>query len=394
MDWKIGWEKMKILIFNTLYYPNQIGGAEKSVQFIAEGLLSFGHEPVVVCTSDKDYIDVVNGVKVYYVNTNNIYWAYNAKEEKSYKKPLWHLIDSYNIFAKNKLEKIIKDEKPDVVHTNNLAGFSDIVWKITKKYDIRLVHTLRDYYQLCPKSTMFKDGANCITQCSDCKIYAMPRKEMSKYVDAVVGISQFILDTHMAFDYFVNARKEVIYNSVPLVANNVKNSEKKSISLGYVGSLSPSKGIEFLLEKYQKLNLPNTELLIFGKGIKKEYEQDLKAKYEQENIIFKGFMKAEQIYSQIDILIVPSLWNEPFGRIVSEANSYGIPVLVSNMGGLPELVINSKNGYIFDPDIDGDFEEKLALVLEMYKNNKFEFDLNAFGFDEIIGKYLRLYIDA
>lgn len=81
-------------------------------------------------------------------------------------------------------------------------------------------------------------------------------------------------------------------------------------------------------------------------------------------------------------------------RTLIESMSYHTLVLATNRGGTPEMITNGKNGYIFDPDIDGDFEEKLALVLEMYKNNKFEFDLNAFGFDEIIGKYLRLYIDA
>lgn len=386
---------MKILIFNTLYYPNQIGGAEKSVQFIAEGLLSFGHEPVVVCTSDKDYIDVVNGVKVYYVNTNNIYWAYNAKEEKSYKKPLWHLIDSYNIFAKDKIEKIIKDEKPDVVHTNNLAGFSDIVWKITKKYDIRLVHTLRDYYQLCPKSTMFKDGANCITQCIDCKIYAMPRKEMSKYVDAVVGVSQFIVDKHIALGYFKNAKIKInIFNPVSTPENTNKTSSP-NIRLGLVGMLSKSKGSEFILEKFSKIIDKKIELFLYGKGATKQYEKELQDNYlNNKNIKFQGFKAVEEIYNNIDILIISSLWHEPFPRTLIESMSYHTLVLATNRGGTPEMITNGKNGYIFDPDIDGDFEEKLALVLEMYKNNKFEFDLNAFGFDEIIGKYLRLYIDA
>ena len=79
---------MKILIFNTLYYPNQLGGAEKSVQLLAEGLVQSNYDVVVVCTSNRNYKDYINGVKVYYVKTNNLYWAYNAKEEKSYKKPL------------------------------------------------------------------------------------------------------------------------------------------------------------------------------------------------------------------------------------------------------------------------------------------------------------------
>jgi glycosyltransferase involved in cell wall biosynthesis len=384
---------MKILIFNTLYYPNQLGGAEKSVQLLAEGLLVLGQESVVVCTSNKDYVDTINGVKVYYVNTNNIYWAYNAKEEKSYKKPLWHLIDSYNMFAKNKIENIIKNENPDVVHTNNLAGFSDIVWKIAKKQNIKIVHTLRDYYQLCPRSTMFKNNKNCENQCFSCKIYSIPKKEASNYVDVVVGISKFILDRHIKYDYFKNAQQEIIYNPIKFV-NNIKKEKKEKdniISLGYVGSLFPSKGIEFLLEKYSKLDLTNTRLLVFGKGINKKYENNLKAKYNQNNIIFKGFMKPKEIYPQIDILIVPSLWNEPFGRIVPEANSYGIPVLVSNRGGLPELVKEGKNGYVFDPDIEEDFEKQLELILKMYKTNSFKFDVSSFEIKNLINRYLELY---
>ena len=121
---------MKILIFNTLYSPNQIGGAEKSVQLLAEELLLAKHEPIVVCTSNKDYISYINGVKVYYVKTNNLYWNYHAKEKNKYIKPLWHIIDSYNILVSRKVSAIFKTENPDIVHTNNLAGFSDIVWKI------------------------------------------------------------------------------------------------------------------------------------------------------------------------------------------------------------------------------------------------------------------------
>jgi len=383
---------MKILIFNTLYYPNQIGGAEKSAQLLSEGLLSFGHEPVVVCTSDKDYVDYVNGVKVYYIDTNNIYWSYNAKEEKSYKKPLWHFIDSYNIFAKNKIEKIIKYEKPDVVHTNNLAGFSDIVWKIAKKYDIRVVHTLRDYYQLCPRSTMFKDGVNCATQCSVCKVYATPRKILSKYVDAVVGVSQFILNKHISFGYFKNAKTKInIFNPVPTPKNTNKTTSS-TIRLGLVGMLSKYKGTEFVLEKFSKMTTTNIELHLYGKGVTKQYEIELKDKYlKNKNIKFQGFKPVEEIYNNIDILIISSLWHEPFPRTLIESMSYKTLVLATNRGGTPEMITNGKNGYIFDPDIDGDFEEKLELVLQMYKNGKFEFDLSAFSFNHIVGKYIRMY---
>jgi len=384
---------MKILIFNTLYYPNQLGGAEKSVQLLAEGLVKKGEEVVVVTTSNKEYIDYVNGVKVYYLKINNLYWPYISKEQNKIKKPLWHLIDSYNIFNPNKIDQIIKKENPDVIHTNNLAGFSVIVWKIAKKYNKKIVHTLRDYYLLCPKSTMYKNDKNCKNQCLDCKLLSIPKKNYSKYVDVVVGISEFILNRHKEFGYFPNAKIEtVIYNSVEVPKVNIKKENKKEIILGFVGRIEKAKGIEFLLEKFSRLKLENVKLFIYGRGLTKEYESEIKQKYESSQILFKGFKKPEEIYNEIDILIVPSLWNEPFGRIVPEANSYGVPVLVSNRGGLPELVEEGKNGYMFDPDKEGDFEEKLKKIIEMKKNSSCNFDnKEKFSLENIINKFMGIY---
>jgi len=51
--------------------------------------------------------------------------------------------------------KILDKEKPDVVHTNNITGFSIAIWHEVHKRNFRLVHTLRDYYLLCPKNSMF-----------------------------------------------------------------------------------------------------------------------------------------------------------------------------------------------------------------------------------------------
>ncbi len=382
---------MKVLIFNTLYYPNQIGGAEKSVQLLAEGLLKAGIEVIVVSTSNKDYVDHVNGVKVYYVKTTNLYWVYGAKEEKSYKKPLWHFIDSYNPFH-TKIEAIFDEEAPDIVHTNNLAGFSVSVWKIAKVKDIKIVHTLRDHYLLCPKSTMFKNNSNCESQCFACKIYSIPKKEMSKYVDEIVGISQFILNRHLEAGYFKNANKSVIFNSIH-IPDSFKKEKKNYIVFGYVGALAQGKGIELLLENMNTLNIDNTKLHIYGKGITKSYEAALKQKYNNDKIIFKGFHKTEDIYKNIDILIVPSLWNEAFGRIVPEANSYKVPVLVSNRGGLPELVKNGETGFIFDPDSPTGLKEGMEKILMNYskmKNNCLKHAEN-FSNDNHIMHYTKIY---
>lgn len=377
-------------MFNTLYYPNQIGGAEKSVQLLAEGFKAFGHEPVIVCTSNRNYIDYINDVKVYYIKTRNFYWSVDAKKQSAFIKPFWHLIDSYNPFNKN-IGEIMDRETPDIIHTNNLAGFSVSVWRLANRRSITIAHTLRDYYLLCPKSGMFANNKNCRSQCLTCKFYSVPRKLLSSHVKAIIGISNFILNKHLRFGYFKNAfAKHVVFNPVPLPTNVRKKSNNQLVKLGFVGTLAKSKGIEFLLERFSKLSYPK-KLLIFGRGISTEYEAMLRDKYKDSSIEFRGFQKPEAIYQEIDILVVPSLWNEPFGRIVPEANSYGIPVLVTNTGGLPELVKNTSNGFVYDPNTVGDFEEKLNSILEMYKNNLFDFDISNFTIDNVINKYLTIF---
>ena len=93
----------KILIINSLYHPNDVGGAERSVRLLAEGLKKNGFRPVIVSTAETDSIDHVNGIKVYYLRISNLYWMRTARQQPSYKKPFWHLLDSYNPFAASRL---------------------------------------------------------------------------------------------------------------------------------------------------------------------------------------------------------------------------------------------------------------------------------------------------
>ena len=179
----------KILIINSLYHPNNVGGAERSVQLLAEGLKKHGVRPVIVSTADTDSTDQVNDIKVYYLRIPNAYWMRTAKQQPSYKKPFWHLLDSYNPFAAARLADIITAEKPDLIHTNNLAGFSVSTWETARKHKLPIVHTIRDHYLLCPNSTMYKNDKNCEKQCGGCRLYSIPRKRHSLHIDAVVGVS-------------------------------------------------------------------------------------------------------------------------------------------------------------------------------------------------------------
>ncbi len=119
---------------------------------------------------------------------------------------------------------------------------------------------------------MLKGTKSCDTQCFVCKEYSLVKKAMSEKVDAVVGISKFILSLHKKYGYFKNAKYDcVIPNSVK--QEKIGEYVHKSRDVGYIGRLSPEKGIEFMIDAFRKSNNKNNiKLRIAGIGNKK-YEE-------------------------------------------------------------------------------------------------------------------------
>lgn len=393
---------MKVLFVNTLYYPNIIGGAERSLQVLAESLVKQGHEGVVVSTSPKQQLEIaeVNGVKVYYIPLKNLFWPFGDRKPAGLKKLFWHTIDTLNPWMAQEVDKIIDIETPDILHTNNLMGFSTLVWKTAKKRNIPIVHTLRDYSLLCRRAIMYKEEKNCTTQCRECKPFVQPRKYLSQHVDAVVGISRYILNRHTQLNYFSGASiQKVIFNSYQAKSNinstEIYQQKKDTLQIGFLGRLEPSKGLQFLLEVLKQIPNEKWELWIGGKGAS-QYEEYLHNSYSMPNVHFLGFVKPEDFFSKIDLLVVPSLWNEPLGRTVFEAYAYGIPVIGSNRGGIPEIIDEGKTGLIFDSDNNQQLlyilyqvikQPKSLLRMRQYCQEK----VNIFAYQRIFNEYLEVY---
>ncbi|HPP66655.1 MAG TPA: glycosyltransferase family 4 protein [bacterium] len=338
------------------------GGAEKSTQILAEELINKNMKTVVVCIHPyKDKTEFYNGVKIYYLNHRNIYFKFKKRNfADQLLKPLNFLIDTYNPFIGEAIKEILKTERPDIIHTNNIYGISPVIWKIAKDFHLPVVHTLRDLQLLCAGGTMFKKHTLCQRQCLECKILTSTRKYFSKNIDYVVGISNFILNEHLEYGLFNNTKKAVIFN--PLLSEPIslpKTEVHSPVKFLYLGGVFEHKGFYFLIKAFSKLgHIKNKwELLIAGRG---EYNE----KNHPENIKFLGFTQVKKIYPDADVLIVPSIWNEPFGRIIVEANSYGLPVIGSNRGGIPELILHGKTGFIFNPNNEDDFLNYVKLFIE------------------------------
>lgn len=115
---------------------------------------------------------------------------------------------------------------------------------------------------------------------------------------------------------------------------------------------------------------------------------------------FVGTVKIEKFLPQLNFLIVPSQWNEPFGRVVIEANSYGIPVIASNKGGIPEIVVPNVTGYVFETENHLSLIDSIKKIKSMSANEYHEMKKSALifsrGFDtrQITNLYLEVYQTA
>ena len=203
---------MKITIVNNLYAPNHVGGAEISVQALAENFCAKGNEVLVICLGKKAANYVINGVKIEVIEIKNNYWPFDNQNKTSLQKITWHLKDAININYNNIFKKILLGFKTDILLTSNLSGFSTKIWGIANTLNIKSIHILRDYYLQCPKSTKFKNLKNCNKLCADCKILSVPKKNDSVKVDYVIGISNYILKDHLKNGYFKDVPNQVIYN--------------------------------------------------------------------------------------------------------------------------------------------------------------------------------------
>tara|TARA_R110002126_G_scaffold264475_2_gene407543 strand:+ start:23001 stop:24170 length:1170 start_codon:yes stop_codon:yes gene_type:complete len=362
---------MKIAIINTLYAPNQVGGAEKSVQTLAENFSLLGNDVLVICLAKKNKTYQLNGVTVQAIKIKNDYWPFEADNKSTTKKLLWHIKDASNKKYNPILTKILSDFKPDILFSNNLSGFSTKVWRIAKKLNIKIVHTLRDYYLQCPKSIKFKNNVNCINLCFDCKLLSSPKKTDSILVDYLIGISDYILNDHIRNGYFKGVPDKTIYNGFDIKNTRYKRARDKEIVFGFIGQINQSKGVELLLESFSKIE--KYKLLIAGQ-IDTEYLKHLKTVNSSNKIQFLGYIKSNLFFEKIDVLVVPSLWHEPFGRVVLESIINRKPVIASDMGGIPELLLNNRD-FVFKPQ-----EQELSKLLKKIMQNR-DF-LNTFNFDE------------
>jgi len=245
----------------------------------------------------------------------------------------------------------IKAFKPDVLHSNNLSGLTTAVWKVAAELGVPVLHTLHDYYLTCPRCSRFSDGKTCEHTCMSCTLLTINRRKATRYLRGVVGVSQRILDIHLQTGLFADTelRRVIAHASTMPVSAPAKGPAGPPLTFGFIGRLTEEKGIYNLVKAFADLPRDRVRLVIAGVA-SAEIQHELRAMAPKAHIEFLGFVEPEQFYRQIDVVVIPPIWEEPGPLVVADAQAARKPFLGTRFGGIPEAVKRGAVGWLTAPD--------------------------------------------
>lgn len=285
----------------------------------------------------------------------------------------------YSIASRREVEKILRDDRPDIVHAHNLYPLlSPSVLVACRNAGVPVVLSLHNYLLTCPTAHHLCDGNVC-ERCTagrslpcvlnDCRgnrfesiAYALRntiahrRRYFLDNVDRYIALSDF-------------ARRKLIAagfprNRVALLPNWVATGHPVVDAgageyVAFSGRLRGEKGVDILLDAAARH--PDIPIRIAGDGpLKTELVEQA-----PRNVTFVGRLDADALaahYRGARMLVVPSRWYEMSPLAVMEAMSHGLPVVASRIGALPELVEDGVTGVLFESGNASDLASTLAAL--------------------------------
>jgi len=351
---------MKICLINNLFLPLNRGGAEEVVRRIATGLVARGHSVVLITGSERKSGPVVeNGIRVYRLSPHNLFFYLNLNKYSLALKFVWHLIDIFNFALARHIQKILRAEAPDVVHTHNLMGMSFLTPFLIRKLNIRHIHSIHDVQLIEPSGIIAHNQKINIAQ----KIYANILQRVFGSPSVVLCSSQAILDLHKKMKFFPNSLCKILRNPVELVecANSKNTNELKFL---FVGQIEKHKGVDNLIEAFSGLQSRTVdvywELNIIGDGSMARKVKERVGNSGHINFLGRlNHHELGQYWQKGHALVVPSLCCENTPTVIGEAMAHGLLVVASNASGVSEFIKDSETGLVFKTGDGADLFTKI-----------------------------------
>jgi glycosyltransferase involved in cell wall biosynthesis len=170
-------------------------------------------------------------------------------------------------------------------------------------------------------------------------------------VQLFLAPSQCLMDRFIAFGIPQFKIKLSTFGLKDNFSSDLQENRSKKIRFGFIGTILPAKGLHVLINAFNGIKAKEIELRIYGKLYPyvghEDYPSFLKKISKNKNIKFLGAFNHTEIaniFKEIDILVVPSIWQENSPFVIQEAFLFKTPVIASRIGGIPELLADGVNG--------------------------------------------------
>ncbi|SRR5579862_44684 len=362
---------MRVLIISNLFPPFSLGGAEMAASSLAARLAGGGHEVCVLTSAPRPAQEEssrrADGVRIERRFFPNSYSVFEARARPVLHKAAWHFRDHFNRHSESICRAVVEAFRPDIVNTHDLQGIGYNIVREIGRRGLPCVQTLHDLGFLCINMNMFRDGEACRRRHAPCAVSSLLK---GAYLSTIKTLAFWSPSQALLERYRPHLPRHVEAVSIPLPLRfspppeGIEARSAAPVRLLYAGQFTEPKGVGFLLETLEPLAEGNRfELALAGGG---PLLERLKEKYAGKTwVSFAGRLPPEEVagfMARGDLLMIPSLWFENSPVVAYQAGQLGLPILASNVGGLPELVRDGVNGLLLPA---GDAERWRACVRDL-----------------------------
>lgn len=382
---------MKILKIIHGYPPNYNAGSEVYSQSICNELVK--QNEVIVFTREENLYAADHTIKKEAKNGITFYVTNKAREKDGYRHP----------DLDKKFGAILSEEKPDIAHIGHLNHLSTGLIYELKARNIPIIFTLHDFWLMCPRGQFLQinfanpefhqlcegqENKKCAQNCYN-RYFSGQENEyqndlaywenwigarmketqkIAEFVDLFIAPSHY-LRNRFIHDFGIPPHKITYLDyGFPLhYLSPIQPHKKENFTFGYIGTHIPAKGIDLLINAFAKITQKAT-LKIWGRE-NGQSTRNLKmlAQSCPNKVEFLGEYVntnlAKEVFSNVDCIVVPSIWGENSPLVIHEAQACHIPVITADFGGMSEYVKHLENGLLFSHRNAEDLAEKMLFAL-------------------------------
>jgi glycosyltransferase involved in cell wall biosynthesis len=391
---------MKILNISHSFYPESSAGVEIYVDGLLREL-SLDHE-VMLFTRTREKVRAFS-------SSAQDYRIHAIPRKSTERRALKHFVN------------VLEQFSPDLVHIHHLMGLGLAIPRYLLSRNMPYVITLHDYWYVCGRVRLInRQGKGCNFPADDCGKCLYPDKTLKRlaYMLQKTTRKKRLLDVLNRAAWIVTPSKAMKqrYENFGIKNRNFSvqqlgiaaeviphparvrtlSSDRKRI--GYIGTLSLFKGVDLLIKAFGALK-EECSLHLYGKMLKKDEAALRRLISNNVRITIHGEFDHRDILSvlgSVDIVVVPSVWEETHNIVVDEARAAGIPVIASAVGAIPDRIVDGKNGFLVPAGNAVALKEKIEEVIGDYQSivSRLDFRMNLATIRENAAFYRQVYQDV